>query len=331
MTRIVRNKEFWLSVLIGLIFIGVYTSALRRNMHEKSKRSLQLTDESAMSDRVLVSIVVVAADPTTRQLTARLRFQPIGNIAEDAATPKVDLRFLVNNSLGQRIFEFRKGEAMGRIQVTLPMVGDINRYPFDHYETNLWLLMDTPERSKLSNLPALPPATPPASATPPEPAIPSASSDHEKIPPAEIATLDNRRVPISVSLAASTPGLKYTGEIIRGKDISATLVHLNLERPYNVVNVSIIVMCLMMGIALSVVAMVLRAIVTAGEKLDILPLSLSIGLIFGLPALRAIQPGVPQVGVLGDYFSFVWAEIFVAAAAIIMALTWVFRTTAPKK
>jgi len=83
-------------------------------------------------------------------------------------------------------------------------------------------------------------------------------------------------------------------------------------------------MILMMGIALTVVTMVLRALASRSEKLDVLPLSLSIGLIFGLPALRSIQPGVPPVGVLGDYVSFLWAEVFVAAAAIIMALTWVF-------
>lgn len=84
-------------------------------------------------------------------------------------------------------------------------------------------------------------------------------------------------------------------------------------------------MVLIMGIALTVVTMALRAIVSRGEKLDVLPLSLSIGLIFGLPALRNIQPGIPPVGILGDYFSFLWAEVFVAAAGIIMAWTWVIR------
>jgi hypothetical protein len=63
---------------------------------------------------------------------------------------------------------------------------------------------------------------------------------------------------------------------------------------------------------------------------DLLPLSLSISLIFGLPALRSIQPGVPTVGVLGDYFSFIWAELFVAASAIIMIVTWLLRSRKSK-
>jgi hypothetical protein len=35
-----------------------------------------------------------------------------------------------------------------------------------------------------------------------------------------------------------------------------------------------------------------------------------------------MQPGVPPVGALADYFSFIWAEGFVAASAIIVMLTW---------
>jgi hypothetical protein len=337
MANIARNKQFWLSVVLGLGFIGVYLGAIRRNLNERTERTLELTSDVAVAERVMVFVKVIRADPTTRQLTARLSFEPVGNIAQNAATPKVDLRFLVNNSMGQRVFTFPKEETISSIEVTLPMEGALNRYPFDRYETNLWLHMDTPEKSKPSRVRALPPKTPSAPAKPPEsastpaPAIPPVSSDHEKTPPAEIVTLDNRPVPISISVLASTSGLKYTGEVIRSKDVAGTRVHLKLTRPYNVINVSIIVMCLMMGIALSVVAMVLKAIVSHDETLDVLPLSLSIGLIFGLPALRNIQPGVPPVGALGDYFSFVWAEIFVAAAAIIMAMTWVFRTAAPKE
>jgi hypothetical protein len=82
----------------------------------------------------------------------------------------------------------------------------------------------------------------------------------------------------------------------------------------------------MMGLALSVLAMVVRTIASS-KTFDVFPLPFAIALIFGLPALRNIQPYVPPVGVLGDYFSFIWAELLVAACAIMTALTWVIRTT----
>jgi hypothetical protein len=66
--------------------------------------------------------------------------------------------------------------------------------------------------------------------------------------------------------------------------------------------------------------------VTARDrKLDLLPLSLSITLIFGLPALRNAQPGVPPLGALSDYVSFIWAENVVAVSAIVIMWTWLTR------
>jgi hypothetical protein len=65
---------------------------------------------------------------------------------------------------------------------------------------------------------------------------------------------------------------------------------------------------------------------THGPKVDLVPLSISISLIFGLPALRNVQPGVPPVGAFGDYLSFIWAEIIVGLSAIIIIWTWLLRS-----
>jgi hypothetical protein len=54
-------------------------------------------------------------------------------------------------------------------------------------------------------------------------------------------------------------------------------------------------MVLMIGLAMSLLGMVFKA-TTTGSKVDLVPLSICISLIFGLPALRNVQPGVPAVG-----------------------------------
>jgi hypothetical protein len=232
------------------------------------------------------------------------------------------LKFYVNNFPGQQEFDFPVGQGMTRIEATVPLEGDLNRYPFDKYECNIWLFVDTPP----------PPKAPQASQV----AHDNAPLNNDKVDVAEAElALDkdslqkNLPVPLSISVSASTPGVKYSGEVIRTKDSSATRVHLNLARPYNVINTSITVMILMMGLALAIVAMVVNRIMSRDTS-NLLPLSLSISLIFGLPALRNIQPGVPSVGVLGDYFSFIWAELFVAASAIIMIWTWLLRSKKSK-
>jgi len=58
-----------------------------------------------------------------------------------------------------------------------------------------------------------------------------------------------------------------------------------------VIPVSIFLMMLMSGLAWSLLAMVFKA-TRGGPKVNLLPLSSSISLIFGLPALRNVQPGV---------------------------------------
>ena len=86
--------------------------------------------------------------------------------------------------------------------------------------------------------------------------------------------------------------------------------------------VSLIVMLMMTAWSLiSLFGMVLRA-TTPGKKRDLLPLSVSISLIFGMPALRNIQPGVPPAEVPVDYIVFIWAELLVAASAVIIVWTW---------
>jgi hypothetical protein len=228
------------------------------------------------------------------------------------------LKLYVNNSPGQQEFEFPVGQGMTRTEATVPLEGDSNRYPFDHYESNLWLFVDTP------SLPQSPQASKASHDNAPADTNQLAAAE-EELALDKDSLQKNLAVPLSISLSASTPGVKYTGEVIRAKDFAPTRIRLHLKRPFNVINTSITVMILMMGLALAVVAMVINRIMSS-EKSDLLPLSLSITLIFGLPALRNIQPGVPMVGVLGDYFSFIWAELFVAASAIIMMCTWLLRS-----
>jgi hypothetical protein len=94
-----------------------------------------------------------------------------------------------------------------------------------------------------------------------------------------------------------------------------------------VITASLFVMLMMTVLSMSLLAMVIRATMV-GEKTDLLPLSVSISLIFGLPALRNIQPGVPPVGAIVDYVAFICAELIVAASAVIIVWTWLLRSRA---
>jgi hypothetical protein len=306
-----KPRRFW--ILIFLLILVVYSAVVFRGFTESTRRSLLLRDESQAADRVSISIVTTNANPATHELTAQVSFRLSGNIAKDEVTPAVDLHLLINNFRGEQEFDFPKDKRMNRIEVVFPLNGDLNKYPLDRYDTTVRLLMTMPARN-----------------APPEvPKIPATIIQHthptDELAVSPSALLQNTPVALSISLSASVPGIRFQGNVTRGSSQEPTGIELHLTRANNVIGTSLIVMLMMTALSMSLLAMAIRAITTV-ERTDLLPLSVSISLIFGLPALRNIQPGVPPVGALVDYVTFIWAELIVAASAVIIVWTWLLRT-----
>jgi hypothetical protein len=308
--KIIRFRT--LLVLSILVF---YCAILLRNLNEGARRSLQLRDDTDSSDHVLISVLVTGVDPSTQELTAQISLRPQGALAQDEVTPAVDLRLLTNNVRSQQEFDFPKGKRMNRIEAVFPLNGELNRYPLDHYRTTLWLLMTTPARK-----------TQPQAAKPPENSEGPENGGEEALRANHLAVgatalQQSTAVPLTIALSASTPGIKFEGSVSRESSMKVSGIELRIRRADNVIFVSVLLMTLMGGLAMSQLGMVLKA-TTHGPKVDLVPLSISISLIFGLPALRNVQPGVPPVGAFGDYVCFIWAEIIVGVSAIIIIWTW---------
>lgn len=301
--------------LVVLSILVLYSAILIRNLSEGTRRSLQLRDDTDSTDHVVVSVLVTEVDPSTQELTAQISLRPQGALAQDAVTPALDLRLLTNNVRSQQEFDFPKGKRMNRIEAVFPLNGDLNRYPLDHYRTTLWLLMTTPAGRAQ-----------PQAAGPPENSEVHENSGEEAprgdhLAVGATALQQSTTVPLTIAMTASTPGIKFEGSVSRESSLKVAGIELKIRRADNVIAVSVVLMTLMGGLAMSLLGMVLKA-TTHGPKVDLVPLSISISLIFGLPALRNVQPGVPPVGAFGDYVCFIWAEIIVGLSAIIIIWTW---------
>jgi hypothetical protein len=299
--------------LVVLFFFVFYCALLLRNVDESKRRSLKLRDDIESTDHVVISVLVTGVNPATQELTAQISLRPQGAMARDEVTPAVDLKLLINNVRSQQEFDFPQGKRMNRIEAVFPLNGELNHYPFDRYRTTLWLLMTAPARTiqqQTSNLP---------------------ESTNKEIPQGEhfavgATTLQqSTTIPLTISVSAATPGIKFQGNVTRENSRKVTGIELKIRRADNVIAVSILLMVLMSALAISLLAIVLQA-TTRGRKVDLVPLSLSTSLIFGLPALRNVQPGVPSVGALGDFVAFIWAEVIVGVSAIIIIWTWLLRS-----
>jgi hypothetical protein len=308
------NKTKTVQVLVILLVFVAYVAILFRNLNESERRSLHLKSETQAANQVLVSIRIVNVDTGTGEMTARIRLQLAGSIAKDEFTPTADLKLLLNSSRGTQEFEFLKGRRLSPIEAVFSLDGNMNKYPFDSYESNLGMLMTTPRRTRQKQV--------------------QPSTDEQEKKESENAfgqlmvgttTLqESEPVPIRLELSASVPRMKFEGKIEETPGEGVEGIVLRLTRAGNVIVLSVLVMVLMMSLAISVLLMAV-SMLTSDRGFDLLPLSLSLTLIFGLPALRNLQPGVPPVGVMGDYLSFIWAENIVGISAVMIMVTWLRR------
>ena len=300
-------------VLSVIGIIAIYFTVLWLGLTEETRRSLTIVKSSASSeDYVTINVRVTSVNIPQGLIYERVRLIPMGRFALDKATPATDLKLLVNSASGKQVAVFPKGERIIPIEVTSLLTGNQNRYPFDHYSTDVDFLVSTPVKKKVESLPEQMPddAVDPLATT-----LIVGTSDFDR----------SETVPINENFTAAFSGIKFDGTITEDNTYKLMHTAVEMRRADNVISLSIIVMTVMFILAISVMAMVLHVVAFPGE-VNLVPLSLSISLIFGLPALRNVQPSVPGMGVLSDYISFIWAELMVSISSIALAWIWIARS-----
>jgi hypothetical protein len=302
--------------LIRILVIGLigafYFLVLWFGLTEENRRVLSIEEHQPGGDFVFADIGVTAVDIQDGLLSLRIRLIPMGKLAIDRNTPSTDLKLFINSVSGNQATILQKGVRMAPIEASIPLTGNPNHYPFDVYRGNLDLLVAAQTKA----------ATP----TP----VRKGDVDNQAIQTESLIVGENdlthsETVPIVESIHAAILGIKFKGVVTRENDHELARINFTLRRANNVIATSITVMVMMMGLAVSMMGMVWRVTASTAE-INLLPLSLCVALIFGLPALRGIQPDVPGVGVFGDYVSFIWAQLLVSVSAIALAWTWILRS-----
>lgn len=316
--NIERSRRYWLSrtvrAMVLLATAALYLFSLWSSQTEESRRAITLTETPRSEDYVQLDIRITGIDPVKALLYERIRLIPRGKLAIDRNRPAQDLTLLLNSVSGQQTIHFPKAERIEPIDAAVSLSGDINKYPFDVYRADLAVLVS----QKVVRAPVgVPFGGPDVLSDPIEPGglVVSAGDLQQSIP-----------LPVLERVNASIPQFKFKGTITHDEVEKLTRTEISARRANNVIFSSLVIMITMMGLAISITAMAIKA-TRPGVQFDLLPLSLSISLIFGLPALRNTQPGVPGVGVLGDYVSFIWASLLVSLSAIALAWTWIFKTS----
>lgn len=315
--KVEKAPRYWFSrtvrAMVLLAIVALYFFSLWSSQTEENRRAMNMTEVEPSGDYVQLDIRITGIDPVKGLLYERIRLIPRGAIAMDRNRPAQDLTLLLNSVAGQQTIHLPKGERIDPIDAAINLVGDNNKYPFDIYRADLDVLVS----QKVARTPVeVPFLSPDVLSDPTEPGglVVGAGDLEESIP-----------LPVRERVNASIPQFKFNGSVMHDDVKKLTRTHISARRANNVILSSVVIMVTMMGLAVSITAMAIKA-TRPGVQFDLLPLSLSISLIFGLPALRNTQPGVPGVGVLGDYVSFIWASLLVSLSAIALAWAWIFKT-----
>jgi hypothetical protein len=300
-------------VFAVLAIVSVYVAVVWMGLTEESRRSLIMGASSASgADFVAIEVTIISIDTAKGLVNGRIRLVPMGRFAKDRTAPATDLKLLVNSVSGKQTLVFAKGERIFPIEFSGLLSGNPNRYPFDSYLADIDLLVTVPAKKKVEPVPG---GNLDGNADPLATKLIVGTSDLDQSEP----------IAIRENVTASIPGFKFYGTVTHDDKIKLMHAAIAMRRANNVVTISLAVMTVMVGLAVSILGMALRMTAVPGE-INLIPLSLCVALIFGLPALRNIQPGVPAVGALSDYMSFIWAEVMVSTSAIALTWTWIIRS-----
>ncbi|RZU38890.1 DUF4436 family protein [Edaphobacter modestus] len=197
------SKTTILQGLVIFLVVVAYFAVLSHNLHESERRSLQLKSETREANHVLVSIRIVNVDTSAGEMTARIRLLLAGSLAKDEVTPAADLKLLLNSSRGTQEVEFLKGRRLSLIEAVFPLDGNESKYPFDSYESNIWMLITTPTHARQTQ-------------------VQPGNDEQEKKEQANAsgqlvvgaaALQRSEPVPIRLELSASVPRMRFQGKI----------------------------------------------------------------------------------------------------------------------
>lgn len=306
-----KNPAKRWKIVLGITLVAGYSAVLFRNLNESERRSLEVKEVPLVGDHIRISLRAIAVNPRASDVTVRMSFRFAGKIASDPITPAVNLKLSLNDIRGPQEIVWPRGSRVNPVEMFFALNGNENRYPIDSYSIPIRIMVTKPGAAVQLQLPA---ATSGA-----EPNQVGESDSGFMVSAAE----EDERIPITWSVIASIPGLKFERKNVERSKQGLAGFDLIVRRADNVIVVSVLIMVLMLSLAISVLMMGLQSV--SGTQTELLPLSLSVSLLFGLPALRNAQPGVPALGAFGDYLSFLWAEQLVAVSAVLLIWTWLTR------
>ena len=279
-----------LALLGAAAFVLLYLATLRFYFSDVTARDASYAIGTAgRADTLDVTATVLAVDTARNTATIRLSFVPHGSYA---AAPDVLARPLLvatNSTTGARDRTVAAGRAVIPEEVTIDLEGDVSDYPIDRYTGRLDV-----DVSDGAGTPSNP-----GPAVPIQLAVKDALRGLDAYPALDPASKDGD-VSVALTIVRSRTTLAFAAFIM----FASALVTV-------------------------VVLLVVSLMILQRRRFEFGMLGWIAGLLFALPAVRNVMPGIPSVGALSDYIVLFWALGFLVAAMVWIAIVWVRNPVHP--
>lgn len=291
------RRLFLIAVLVAAVM------ALTGLGYANSGQTRVIDQSAPVTDGVNVSVDLVSIAPEQHSVTALATIFPAGSYRDNehdsfARNLRVTSRVLKESA----VFDIQEGQPVGgSYEITIPVEGNAQRYPLDHYDYSY-----------------------------PDPGRPG-----EYIP-APLLSVDEvfddgqvRQVPVGVAAGDPPDGIVGWSEQWRlGSDGRMFKVQLNMQRSAAVISAVIVLLILVLAMA-ALSASVAWAVATKRRPVEPTFAGWFAGMLFALIPLQNNLPGAPSVGGTWlDVCVFLWVEVVLLAGLGVFMISW-FRFREP--
>ena len=284
------RKRLLIIIAIGLLFIASFASALYFYQSDGTQRSAALEfGDNKIADRMNVDISLLGIDPIKGEINLRFAPSPEGKFAKDGRLTQ-ELKMFTGIESGKSEITLENNRIPEIVNGSISLYdGRVSDYPFDVHKSDFYIFFTNPKDEAVS-IPMFVNFYG---------AVSGFNVDVDYIPKAEFESSDD-----------------YMG------------IRLRVSRSVIIKSFAIFLMLAMWLIGLVVFTITL-VVVFHPRPIEFGMYSLIAGMLFALPAVRNLQPGVPPLGSLTDFLSFFWAESLVALSMPVLFFSWLTRYKKP--
>ncbi|ORZ40307.1 hypothetical protein BCR44DRAFT_1424802 [Catenaria anguillulae PL171] len=302
--KVVRRIVYLLSLFILWVAIIVPTYLVYKG-EIADTNLLPLSPIPNFNQYVNVSARLAAINPIESSFQMTLDLDAVTNGPEGNGQAPLDLFSVVN---GERRLKspvtifvqstsktFGVNERLGSLSITIPFEsGNIISYPFDQHQSSIDITAQIGNPTNNPNATFIP-------------------------------------VPLRLTVDGAVPGFslrEFSVFADEGRGFASMFVSLTIGRSGTTKGFSIFIVVLTWFLSL-IMGWLSIQVVRLKRPVEAPMLASPCALLFALPSLRNVQPGVPSIGVTVDIVGFFWNMAIVAMSAILIILYFVLRWAPP--